>query len=637
MSKWHRVWRVAACISFSAALTFIVLAASKPAETVLAAPPRFIVDKDGDDGGGGACTDGTPNDCSLRSAIRIALSGGGYAEIYFQGSRTIVLTGSLPALTGTGTSIIAFPLTQTVKINGNSAVQNIFRISGSYVTVKGLRLYGSGSPWSNIWITGSARGIEIANNVIGDDDPSPGGCGNSSQSYSGIYIDSTGPILAPDERAWIYGNVIECHRGSPGNGIDIIDTNQVHIGVDPFGNSGPAQRNHIRLNDSYGIFVTGTNAAGHVIAASYIGVNDTGAAEAANGSGGIYLRDMANTTVITGNLVSGNSGIGVLLDNTRYVTLTNNFIGTNAAGTAAIPNHFDGVAIINGAMNNWVGGFTPGSRNILSGNGLAGVYISGASTSNNVVDFNIIGLNASGAAALPNGTGVEINGAHDNNIGTSLVGVLQLISGNINQGISIAGANSTFIGQTNLIGLAADGAAPLGNGREGVRLENASDTTVLASRIVANGRAGVAVTGTLATGNKISPGRIYGNGGLPIDLGDNGPTPNDPGDGDTGPNALLNYPVMTAASGNVITGTACISCSVYVYQAIGNPAAPGGGGIYLDEVTANASGVFTATLPAGYTRLSVSLVACAAPCFFIGNTSEFSPRPQTFLPAVLRN
>src|SRR5206468_3343311 len=47
--------------------------------------------------------------------------------------------------------------------------------------------------------------------------------------------------------------------------------------------------------------------------------------------------------------------------------------------------------------------------------------------------------------------------------------------------------------------------------------------------------------------NSVVNDLIYSNGKLGIDLGDDGVTPDDPGDADSGPNTLLNFPVITSA------------------------------------------------------------------------------------------
>jgi hypothetical protein len=50
------------------------------------------------------------------------------------------------------------------------------------------------------------------------------------------------------------------------------------------------------------------------------------------------------------------------------------------------------------------------------------------------------------------------------------------------------------------------------------------------------------------TGNPVLGNRIHSNNLLGIDLGNNGVTANDAGDGDSGPNGLLNFPVITSAN-----------------------------------------------------------------------------------------
>ena len=55
---------------------------------------------------------------------------------------------------------------------------------------------------------------------------------------------------------------------------------------------------------------------------------------------------------------------------------------------------------------------------------------------------------------------------------------------------------------------------------------------------------GIAITGETAHYNTISSCQIYNSGLLGIDLGNDGVTLNDPDDSDSGPNDLLNYPVI---------------------------------------------------------------------------------------------
>jgi hypothetical protein len=101
-----------------------------------------------------------------------------------------------------------------------------------------------------------------------------------------------------------------------------------------------------------------------------------------------------------------------------------NLIGTDVTGAAAIANGTWGVAVVRGAKFNRIGTDGDGvgddaERNVVSGNTLAGVLIADSGTEQNVVAGNYIGTTADGSAALGNGwEGVRLqNGASQNVIG----------------------------------------------------------------------------------------------------------------------------------------------------------------------------------------------------------------------------
>src|SRR5437762_1873430 len=80
------------------------------------------------------------------------------------------------------------------------------------------------------------------------------------------------------------------------------------------------------------------------------------------------------------NVISGNGANGVLLTNgARFNTLRGNFIGTNLAGTAALGNALDGVAILGANNNSLIGTTFPQPPfvylNLVSGNGGNGLRI----------------------------------------------------------------------------------------------------------------------------------------------------------------------------------------------------------------------------------------------------------------------
>lgn len=535
-------------------------------------PPRvasaatLVVDNNSD-ASGQACT-GSPGDCSLRSAIQIANSNGVADTITFSSNFTITLTSSLPDLAENGTTIDGGNLiASTAWINGNNVVTNIFRITGSDITLDGLRLYGSGSTYSNIWITGTAQRVTISNNAIGDNDLGfLGSCGNSPNSYGGIYIDSTAAPSGSDAVAWIYGNYIKCNRGAPGDGIDIVGTDKVVIGADAAGNAGDPEFNFTVFNLRDGVRLSGAannntirnsnlaynNNAGLVIDASSSNVVAGNFAQA-NFNHGIVLQNGATLNRIgcalgganaatDRNMIRDNVGSGLSLtgSGTNSNQVFCNWIGLNDSGTGADYNGVDGVTIDLGAQSNVIGS-TDAERNVISGNNRDGVMISGSGTKNNLVAGNYIGTNVTGTGAVANGDhGVVItNTASVNTVGGNNVNNLNLIAGNTGSGVWITGSNTTTntvlyndigynsfnstpipnnMGVTlengahhNVIGGAGGASNYLASNLIGLYLGGASSNTIRTNSIFSNTLEGIVLYG--ASYNVISGTTIYNNGG----------------------------------------------------------------------------------------------------------------------------
>ena len=150
-----------------------------------------------------------------------------------------------------------------------------------------------------------------------------------------------------------------------------------------------------------------------------------------------------------------------------------------------------------------------------------------------------------------------------------------------------------------------------------------------------NGGDGIAVTGN-SLGNGVAPSEVYANGGIPIDLNDDGPTLNDPGDVDSGPNTLLNYPVVTTRVGNTITGTACANCEVDIYFAYASTQLSGGSVKYVGSANANGAGLFSAVLPASIMNHGVSYALQATQFPGAINSSEISPWWGAWMPSLRR-
>jgi len=135
--------------------------------------------------------------------------------------------------------------------------------------------------------------------------------------------------------------------------------------------------------------------------------------------------------------------------------------------------------------------------------------------------------------------------------------------------------------------------------------------------------------------------RIFANGLLGIDLGDDGPTANDPGDGDIGHNNNQNYPVLGSAVSDgvstTITGSldsapnAPFLISFYASSAC-DPSGFGEGETYLGFDTVVTDG-------AGIGPIATTLPVAVSPGWFVtavasvsdptGDSSEFSACVQT--------
>jgi parallel beta-helix repeat protein len=236
-----------------------------------------------------------------------------------------------------GTDAAGAALGQTPRLNNNE-MAGVLLISGASTnTIRNNLISGNNGP--GVYLTtdrGLTESFPKAGNIIRDNiiGLNAGGTAALPNSY-GIWVskNSDATVIGP-------GNTIS------GNG------NQAAPGSQPYG---------------YGVFVQYDNSIilttgvfyprGTVVKGNKIGTNPAGTTALANKDGGVLVGVSTNTTIGGANatdpnernLISGNSNInsfGVAiedypLDNTRRTTgavVQNNWIGLNAAGTAALPN-----------------------------------------------------------------------------------------------------------------------------------------------------------------------------------------------------------------------------------------------------------------------------------------------------------
>jgi BACON domain-containing protein/S-layer family protein len=547
----------------------------------------------------------SPTPGSLRKAILDANGNAGEDTISFNipgaGVQTIIPPVALPTITG---PVVIDGYTQpgasaNTQAIGNDAVL-LIELNGNGAAFAGLTITAGSSTVRGLVINRSADGIRLLTNgsnhvegcFIGVD---AAGTSDLANSRYGIEIESAGNFIggtSPDKR-----NVIISASGSPalyllpGNaGGNAIQGN--YLGTNAAGTASLG-RGDVKIETpsnmiggtaagAGNVIVSGTDALeingagggspnGNTVQGNYIGLTADGATALGTGGVAIYYSSsnlIGGTTAAARNLIA--RGITI-----RYAISTNNlvqgnYIGLNAAGTAAAGSPSAGPGVfIDGANTNTVGGTAAGAGNVI-GNCANGVVIS--DSSNCIVQGNYIGTNAAGTAAIPNSNnGIVIKQvfgtATGNLIGGAAAGARNVISGNPQHGINIAFANGNTV-QGNFIGVAADGTSQLSNHSHGISIAFSNNniiggTAAGAGNLIAfngtssNSSSGVQIENA-GTGNSARGNSIFSNTGLGIDLGGAGVTQNDADDGDSGANNLQNFPTLTSAllgCGTTVSGT----------------------------------------------------------------------------------
>lgn len=291
----------------------------------------------------------------------------------------------------------------------------------------------------------------------------------------------------------IVGNFIgtDAAGGGTGNGSDgvVIDTEDNTVG-----GTSPASRNLLSNNGQQGVRVRGDD---NTIQGNLIGTTLNGKNALKNGRQGILV-SIGFGTIIGGddepaarNVISGNQLDGILVKDCACSTgdtiISENYIGTDVTGNAALPNGQSGIQVSFAPENTIIG-----PNNVISGNAVDGIRLDTPGPITFVLG-NLIGVGADGTTDV----------------------------GNARNGVYLNGTFLVLIGSPDGVG---------GN------------------TIAFNDGDGVAVC-PCAIFNAIVGNSIHSNGGLAIDLDDDGVTANDDAntDDDSGANDLQNYPVITAA------------------------------------------------------------------------------------------
>jgi hypothetical protein len=465
-------------------------------------------------------------DGSLRQAIINVNNGSGGDLIAFDidggGVQTIQLLSALPTLTQSvtidGTTQPGFGGTPLIELDGAGAGSsaNGLTISAGHSTVEGLVINRFGGDGILLQTKGSDI---VVGNYIGTDVTGSLALGNSGNGVEVRGIPSTIGGTAAEAR-----NVISSNRGNglylfhadsdvvEGNfiGTDVTGTNALgnlgNWGIEMEGVinttiGGPAAGagNLISGNRSSGIFMF----FGHdnVVQGNFIGTDVTGTKTLGNG-GGMFIQGEGNDTIGgtvagAGNLISGNQGGGIGINQGSGFLVQGNIIGTDITGTVALGNGHYGILLIVVVSNTTIGGTTVGARNLISGNQGDGILMD-QNIFGSVVEGNYIGTDVTGTKALGNAAnGIELTaGSALNTVGGTVTGAGNLISGNGQDGILFSSSSGSNLVQGNLIGTNSSGNAALGNGANGVEVVGQEDI----ERNVIGGTASGA--GNVISGNK---------------------------------------------------------------------------------------------------------------------------------------
>ncbi len=596
----HAPAKLAACLSLLSVLAGGLFPAAP------AAAAAFVVNTAGDVGdnnlANAACNDGTGS-CSLRAAIEQGNALAGSHTITFTVPTVTVINGALPTLAAPFT-ITGNVLFTTINGNGHGCIS----------------LTDSGTP--ALGHTTGATGSSISNLVIGNcsgDGISANGH-NYTFSNNHIGIDATGLVAMPNTG---YGISVSASQVYPDTTsgffsslyasfpVQPVDASQINAFQSNLATALASLQpvlingNVISGNALDGIFIFSQNLAAVTVVNNKIGTDATGNLARPNGGSGIHLTgDTFGHLIGPNNVISGNTGDGIRIESDTV--FLPNFIMGNRIGLAAtdasahIGNGLNGIsastkpsndpAKFNPAMTSLVigpanlisdnKGAGPSSDPDVMSTDSAGILLTLQANAVKVIG-NTIGIaefvpgSPVASKAYGNaGDGILVTSS-GNTIGGSTAGTSNTIAGNVRHGIVVRGSATTstsILGNSIGVHSSLAGNLSIGNGVDGIHIDNASSTSVGGSGatdanvIAGNGRNGIKlVNGGAASGwsNLFQRNKIYSNAkllaGIAIDL-DRAQNAVDPAHAESDISSML-YANLDQNPAHICTGPADASAS----------------------------------------------------------------------------
>lgn len=338
------------------------------------------------------------------------------------------------------------------------------------------------------------------------------------------------------------------------------------------------------------------------------------------------------------NLIAGT----VYLINSNNDSILGNYFGTDKTGLASSGTSSHGIQITENSTNNIIGGLDILERNCISGANV-GILLDGVQVQNNEIIGNYIGIGIDGTTDVGNQrAGITLM----NDAGNTLIKNNVIVGNSTDEGGLWLDNSDNNIIQSNYIGTDENESLQLGNGdlgtySGGIMILGASSGNTIGganldeANVIANNNFGISLNGAVESGNSIRINKIYNCSEMGIDLqGDYSVNQNDNLDVDSGPNDLMNFPVLTSANATSnqinIQGTLnSLPNRTFTIDFYANPSCNqsgnGEGKLFIGSTTlltnssgnATISSTFSATVTQGYYITSTATDDQ-------GSTSEFS-------------
>ena len=433
----------------------------------------------------------------------IGLSGGTYMGVNAGYAKNINITNNV--ISGNATAGIVLDGVSNNTISGN-------KIGTNYNATDTVPNY------QGIYLSANSSSNTISNNVISGNSLSAialEGASNNTITANKIGTNYDGTLAIPNNQ-----------------GIYLRSSAQNNI----IGGNSENQRNILSGNTNAGIVLENSGTRNNVIKGNYIGVDASGSLPLSNHYGVIAMTNansnrIGGTTVGERNIISANTEIGVYIESCDSNVVCGNIIGLDKTGTQMF-KFADGDSLIqaNGTeinttgKHNIIGGSTPEERNIISGNRVYGCIYYGNCSNNNICG-NYIGTDINGEIAMPNATGICVDGSSHQNIMENNV-----LSGNRSYGLFIVtrGTDDNIF-RGNFVGTNASGTSALPNDvglmlaadakRNIIGGDSESDRNIFSGNLYA----GIEIT-DLGTENNIIKGNYIG-----VDATGNAALPNENG------------------------------------------------------------------------------------------------------------